>query len=809
MKQVYVMLFVQVMLFFSNTPLSLGQESRTGVAKKIDPGAEKSALSVDQNYSVTQLVQDIFVGDCFEVSNIKAIGSSQGIGHFTGGSGIVGFNEGVVLSTGSVMDAPGPNFSGSTTSDLSSGGDPDLNQIATGFVQDAAGIEFDFVVPPTITTIAFEYVFASEEYNEYVCSSYNDVFGFFISGPGYTGPFTGGGQNIALVPGTNMAVSINTINNGNVGSSGSMPNCESLAYSDLFINNLLGQGLEYDGFTSVLYAVANVVPCETYHIRLVVGDVQDGSYDSAVFLKANGFSAGGTATVEAKLPYTSSGNGYECCSDGYFRFERNSGTALNVDLSVPFSIGGSAVNGVDYEQIPNAITIPAGEAFVDLPINIFCDGLQEGQENIVLQLEFPCLCENQSITLNIKDAVLPEVNIGDVALCEGMDSILIPSVTGGVPDIAYLWSNNTTASTLPFTAEDTWFVLTVTDACGNSDRDTAYISLSTGPELEIVKTDVDCPGAANGIAEAVISGGTTPLNYTWNTGAAEKILQNLSQGNYAVTVTDFQGCKDTASVFIHEPPPLGLTLTTRDATCFGDENGRILIDSVWGGTPPYELSLNGTSLPPGTALTDLAAGTYLVDLIDGHDCLIQDEATIYEPAAIVLDLGEDLYVDLGETVDIRPVLNLQDNMLESILWTPAICEACLDTVIMPLENMHLSLTVIDTQGCTASDNRQIVVKKNRNVYVPNVFSPNNDGVNDFFMIFAGANVQEIKSFEIFDRWGGKVFSAARFQPNDPAHGWDGKHKGHFLNDNVFTWKLVVDYVDGKFELLTGDVTVMK
>jgi gliding motility-associated-like protein len=288
------------------------------------------------------------------------------------------------------------------------------------------------------------------------------------------------------------------------------------------------------------------------------------------------------------------------------------------------------------------------------------------------------------------------------------------------------------------------------------------------------------------------------------------MLQNLSEGEYAVTVTDAHGCQDTAAASVSEPQSLGIALRSKNVTCYGDENGRIQIDSVWGGTPPYDFSINGHAMPSREMMMpNLAAGNYSIDLIDSKDCWLQTEAVISEPPAIMLDLGEDVYVELGETVDIRPILNLLPTSLASLAWTPAICENCLDTVIMPLENMNLRLTVIDTQGCTATATQKIVVKKDRSVYVPTAFSPNNDGVNDFFMVFAGANVQQIKSFEVFNRWGGKVFSANAFPPNDYTFGWDGKFRGKPLNDNVFTWSLIVDYIDGKSELLTGDVVVMK
>jgi len=169
-------------------------------------------------------------------------------------------------------------------------GDQLLNQYTNGIdtTQDATILEFDFT--STSDSIEFNYVFSSEEYNEFVDLGYSDLFGFFISGPNIVGQ-----QNIALVPGTNTPVSIDSINNGNspVGTvpTGPCMNCQY--YND----NTFGTVLEYDGYTTVLTAKAGVIPCETYHINLVIADVGDGVYDSNVFLEGGSFKSTGIFEV--------------------------------------------------------------------------------------------------------------------------------------------------------------------------------------------------------------------------------------------------------------------------------------------------------------------------------------------------------------------------------------------------------------------------------------------------------------------------------------------------------------------------------
>jgi hypothetical protein len=203
------------------------------------------------------------------VSNATFTGSNMAAGTFSGGNGILGFDSGIVLDTGNVNDLPGPNKSDSTSTDFGLPGNPNLDAIlnGSGTTQDAATLDFDIV--PTGNTVTFSYVFGSEEYNEFVDSGFNDVFGFFVNG-----------KNVALVPGTNTPVSVDSIN--------------LMSNSQLYRNNALSTdpdptsnpiNIELDGITVVLQATASVTPNQVNHIELSIGDVGDGIFDSAVFLQ--------------------------------------------------------------------------------------------------------------------------------------------------------------------------------------------------------------------------------------------------------------------------------------------------------------------------------------------------------------------------------------------------------------------------------------------------------------------------------------------------------------------------------------------
>jgi hypothetical protein len=227
---------------------------------------------------------EILIGSGLDYNNVVYTGADISRGSFWGGPGSIGVSNGIILTSGSVNVAPGPNDSGNAGFNANTPGDLDLDIISGCETYDACVLEFDFV--PQYQYVWFDYVFASEEYHEYVYQ-FNDAFGFFISGPGIIGPYSNGSENIALIPLTNIPVTINTVNCGNP------YNCEYYCTNcQFFVNNSQVLFTQYDAFTTVLTAWAEVEPYQTYHIKLDVGDGLDHVYDSGVFLQASSFCSG-------------------------------------------------------------------------------------------------------------------------------------------------------------------------------------------------------------------------------------------------------------------------------------------------------------------------------------------------------------------------------------------------------------------------------------------------------------------------------------------------------------------------------------
>jgi hypothetical protein len=270
----------------------------------------QAQLVVDMTQTPEQLVQNVLLGGGVTISNVTFNGAAgtvlnDQIGSFDGTNSNIGISQGILIATGTVTEAIGPNISPSQSlgpANPSFIPDPDLELIVgSGLTNDDAVLEFDFV--PDGDSVSFSFVFSSEEYNEYVCSQFNDVFGFFISGPGITGPYLNNAANIALIPGTNVPIAINTVNPGVAGAFGDAATCAAadpnwIANSVYYFDNDGGTSVEYDGFTVPLIASAIVQCGQPYHIKLAIADVFDGGFDSGVFIEGGSFSSPNAIDLE-------------------------------------------------------------------------------------------------------------------------------------------------------------------------------------------------------------------------------------------------------------------------------------------------------------------------------------------------------------------------------------------------------------------------------------------------------------------------------------------------------------------------------
>ncbi len=196
---------------------------------------------------------------------------------------------------------------------------------------------------------------------------------------------------------------------------------------------------------------------------------------------------------------------------------------------------------------------------------------------------------------------------------------------------------------------------------------------------------------------------------------------------------------------------------------------------------------------------------------DAYGCTAVQSATINAPFFPTAELATGPILEVGDSVLLEPVLNLPYNQIATWQWTPVeglSCADCPTPWAKPFRPTTYHLFITDLNGCTAETDVLIQVNRRRNLYAPNIFSPNGDGENERFLIF-GRGVAEIQVLRIFDRWGNQLFLNEHFQPNDESEGWDGTFRGQAMNPAVYVWQAVIKFVDGAEEVYSGDVTLYR
>jgi gliding motility-associated-like protein len=734
--------------------------------------ARSQTYSVDLNLTPDQMVQNL-VGDGVTITNVVVTACDSTYGYYNSVNTEIGTSNGLLLTTGKALFSIGPNntIGNCSTSagtcdyfDNDCPGSALLDAAQDRVTRDATMVEFDIV--PKGDSLSFRYTFASEEYNEWVNSPFNDVFGFYISGPGIVGD-----TNIARVPTTGQVVAINTVN--------------ALSNAAFFYNNQspLGQFIQYDGFTrDLIAAIGGLTPCETYHMKLVIADGTDHVYDSGVFINAI------ESNPVVVLTATSNGLDYmvEGCNTGTITFSREEITSESQDIL--FWVGGTAENGVDFTPqigsgIPldqNVITIPAFSQTVSFDINAAFDAVPEGQEYLTIYLANP-LCQGaqllDSVNFFIYDFLDVEITPETSDICFGQCVDLIG--TSNVADIAtFEWTGDVSnpASLEVEVCPDatTTYSLTVTvGSCEATAEATVNVS---SIDVELIGADINCEGGTTGSIEVNVIGAIEPYEYAWTgpdgyTSTSENPT-DLAPGEYCVTVTDAAGCIASGCITLVQVNELTATAELSDfncsnISCYGLCDGSIDI-TLDGGVFPYTYEWSGPNDFEWFFMDaqNLCVGTYTFTVTDAVGCQYTNTYILQQPDSVELSVvgTVDLLCTGVETGEASVIAN---GGCSPYTYSWSHDAGVTGPVATELGSGTYDVSVEDQNGCANDGTVTIVINDPidpLNVTIdeisiyPGGFSVSCPGAEDGFINITNAGGTEPYSVEWFSMTDNAVFS---------------------------------------------------
>ncbi len=417
---------------------------------------------------------------------------------------------------------------------------------------------------------------------------------------------------------------------------------------------------------------------------------------------------------------------------------------------------------------------------------------------------------------NLLQTTLTAVNPTCFAQCNGS---IVPLTTGGFDSTyTYNWTTNTTQNLCAGN-----YKMTVTDAKGC--KITSEATLAEPPKMTVkaVATtqfngfNVSCFDSNNGAVAASTIGGNGNFIYRWqgipNLGSST--ISGLTAGSYNVIVTDEKGCKDSASVTLTAPSALKTAYQVQNLRCFGEKNGIVSLKGVSGGVKPYLIKFNEKTVSDSLARFEtLAAGNYLLQVTDGNQCQTTDSIRLTEPPKMVSATTADTLIHFGDDISLYAGL-LPPSVLGTIKWTTSrdsvglTCDNCGITTASPLKTTIFHVLMTDTFGCSIKKDIIIQVDKNRKIFAPTAFSPNQDGQNDRFSVFGGNGTRRILNVKIFNRWGSLLFARQNPVMSDDSDGWDGMYNGQLLQSDVYIWIAEVEFEDGEILVFKGDVALMR
>ncbi|BDS13970.1 M43 family zinc metalloprotease [Aureispira anguillae] len=422
-----------------------------------------------------------------------------------------------------------------------------------------------------------------------------------------------------------------------------------------------------------------------------------------------------------------------------------------------------------------------------------------------------------SATVTITEATPITVteNVSPVS-CHGLTDGSIDILTSNKVLVGYNWSNGFIGNPNNGLAAGV-YELTVTDATFCTESFSYTITEPSAINLDIQQTTaILCHGADNATAQVTPTGGSPAYTANWSHGASNSRVTDLAPGLYTVTITDSRGCMADTSITIEEPEALTITGTTAGTFCAGDQTG-VLTAIGAGGTVLsglLEYSIDGTTWQNGNIFSGLSAGIYTLSVKDENGCVV-DTALVVEDADpfFISSMTGNTTIEYLDSLTIEATLNDTTGVLYS--WTQitgvmgVVTDSSYSFDIAPAEGVQYEFTATNANGCTVDSIVIIDVEKPRRANAATGFTPNGDGVNDYFFIQGGEKVQEVVLFRVYDRWGELVFEGSHLDINIATQGWNGIFRGQPASSGTYSWYADVLFKDGKTTQIKGDVILLR
>jgi len=410
--------------------------------------------------------------------------------------------------------------------------------------------------------------------------------------------------------------------------------------------------------------------------------------------------------------------------------------------------------------------------------------------------------------------------------CNNVTAILNEGATNNNNNIVFQWTSTLGGivgpDTLIFAVVDVsgqYYYLMATDTTnGCQNEDSVFVTdLTALPLADINIAEIITCIDSSALLDIGTSSSGPGIMYVWSgpdiNNLITQTLETSVPGQYYLDViNENTGCAARDTVALAAPmEPQDLTAFIELPLCAGDPSGTITIDSVTGGTPVYMYSINGGMPQSSPIFEDLYAGVYSIAVVDANGCVYAESYTVADGIELTIDIGPDIELELGDSITLWADVSLPWSQIDSIVWTPIdilSCTYCINPELYGLQSDVVTATVY-SGGCIDQDMLNVRVDVDANIYIPNVFSPNGDGINDYVTVFTDHRVRRIVYFEIFDRWGNQVFVGKDFLPNDPLKGWDGSFKGKMMNPAVFAYIARVELINGDHVDRKGDITIIR